>query len=169
MDGRTFESYLKDNDLIESLLIRFIYRSNSEQLDLVIDFAMTHDLQKYLATGIPPRPSFRDFRHFLFKGVINFEHAGKLTNLCKLSDQGLDYSKRVGPPIVIQDVSLTHAGNTQIAFSFGSHGRCKFNFSEVEVNSRIGRGEKSKEGVIYYDSKTEKTFDFYDPFELGLE
>lgn len=158
------EEYFSENDLDESLVIKMYYLQEPAELHLIIVFARTPQLLKYLATGVRSTvPYPRDFRHLVFSGAseisISKVQKKKPANL-------LDYSSKGNPVLILQALELLQNGQNRITLFFGTDGTCGFNFDSLQVERKFGRGVKvGDDDYEYFEVESGKKFDFYNPFD----
>jgi hypothetical protein len=157
------EEYLRENDLDESLVIKIYQLQEKAEIHLVIDFARTPQLLKYLETGVRSSvPYPRDFRHLVFSGTSDIS----ISNVLKKKPEDLlnYYSTKDNPSITLQFVELQQNGKNKISLFFGTDGTLRFTFDTLEVERKFGSGVKAGDDYEYFEVESGKKFDFYNPF-----
>jgi hypothetical protein len=156
------DEYLRENDLDESLVIKMYHLQEKMEIHLIIDFARTPQLLKYLETGVRSSvPYPRDFRHLVFSGTSDIS----ITDVqIKKPVDLLHYSVKGNPPLTLQFVELEQNGKNRISLYFGTDGTLRFTFDTLEVERKLGRGVKAGDDYDYFEVESGKKFDFYNPF-----
>src|SRR5262249_5044273 len=128
---------------------------------LVIDLARTSELINYINTGNRSKYTYRDFRHLLFVGVVNFDASG---NWCTEKGRQHGYSSKFNTPLVLQDYNIRRVEKFCVNFYFARSRECKFMFDFLKIEQRKGRAAERGNEYVYYDIESGEEFDFYEPF-----
>lgn len=172
MSNLNILEYFSENDFNESLVIKYLYKTNA--ITLICDYA--GDILKAFVEGCQPLPLdersyHRDIRKLDFAQLLNYEwEAGSNKSL---QDFKNDYDASLHKPnITIRQIEITTQENTTRSYiariNFGDFGLCTFEFMHFEVRQRlirsIGKLEDSHE-YKYIDVEDNKPIDFYNPFD----
>ena len=157
------DEYLSENDLNESLVIKMYHLQEKEEIHLIIDFARTPQLLRYLETGVRSSvPYPRDFRHLVFSGTSEISISD--VQIKNPEDLLNYYSTKDNPSLILQFVELQQNGKNRISLFFGTDGTLRFTFDTLEVERKFGCGVKAGDDWDYFEVESGKKFDFYNPF-----
>ena len=159
------EQYFVENDLSESLVIGMLHFPRENALELIVDFARTPDLLRYLETGVKsPESPPRDFRRLSFSGVSDVRVSDVVM---RVALDLLHYSTKDNRPLVLQHAEIQCSGRPTIRLQFGTHGTVMFSFGSLSVDRRKGRAVKVDGDYVYYDVDSGEKLDFNNPFQLN--
>ena len=173
------ESYFEEHDLAESLAISirpYLERGLVELVFVYANEAVSTYYASALANKVVPTPAPRDFRRLVFTGVRSMHYkggfwAGEEEDWRRnpiLVTRGRHAQVRV---IQMADVTRCNDGRFQAQLRLDiMDAHYQFDFEGLLEDRRLGRGLRRHHGDEwqYVDIKSERPFDFYEPFPGDL-
>jgi len=168
--------YLTENKFNESLVIKFIYCTNCQIVNIECDYA--HDVVQALLQGkrkpikVEKNLYDRDLRRLKFTGVTNYTRMeGSDSRIVEYHNHYL--AKNHKKAVVIQGLTIIqiNATNFQININLGDFGQCKFQFQFLETIQKLVKGSPRRNadsGWQYIDINSQKPVDFYNPFDQDI-
>ncbi|WP_394846879.1 hypothetical protein LZC95_05360 [Pendulispora brunnea] len=141
--------------LREYLLIAFKYDSARAVLTMICDYAVVSEGAR------------RAFVMLVFEGVDHYERSvGDSGDYCKFVDSY--QADTQSAPIVIQDVRLHREGTvlSMNVFLGTDFGEFEFRFKNISGFVRNAKVEQQGDRFVYRDWRTNREFDFFNPFSL---
>lgn len=149
------KDFFSDSGYHESVLISYNFNLTSGCFSMVTD----------IINWNLPRGE-REFRKTVFYGVNEYNE--QLINNLRIGTAGMQFkSKDYRRTVILQDVSVNVLNDYySVILNYGVNFGCiNFQFTSVEFEKKIGRGEKVKGEWVYQDIKSKENFDFYKPFD----
>jgi len=160
LTGKEIEDYFKTIDLVESLLLEFVYYEKKKELVLVLD--VPGDYSDDDKTNFPEYEKV--WIKIRFKDIIGYKRIKGTDELMheKLNNYLLKRDRRNK---VIHFLEIIYKGNScVIEIDFGDFGIAKLEFTTLSVSILYGKAEKDPPGWRYVNALSGKRIDYYDPF-----
>ena len=163
LTGIKIEDYFKSIDLVESLLIEFVFKERENEVELVLDVA--RDYSDYSRTNILDYD--KEWIKYVFKYISRYDRK-RGTDLMLIENLNDYLLKRDKRNKVIYFLKAKSEGNScLIEIDFGDFGIAKIEFSELSVSILYGKARKDAPVGSYIDALSGKLIEYYDPFRKG--
>jgi hypothetical protein len=175
------KDYFAGVELRESQLVRFLYRPQLKQLDLVLNYAAeTLDAySSHVLTGATPKSfhvSAIDFRHLRFLGVddVSIRFGPNVTPakfaVPRTEEDWLEHERRLLSPrgrLITAFQYIVRSGCSECRGYFDSCGEHVWQFRKMFVDQRRVRVVRQRGSqILYLDEATNEKMDPQEPFVL---